>query len=123
MTEPADKLPESLTPKDISLSAELGQQVNLLKQFLNLGRDKSLQTALSICEWTIRPGDDGAPLLEIRCFSCGSWRQVVGKSVEIANQLRQAAGPAASVLIHRPPQAPEVRNGRYLFHLYRDCES
>ncbi len=103
MPHPADEQPQYLTPKDVSLSHELGQQAELLTRFLNT-HDKSLQAALSICEWTIRPGDDGAPLLEIRCFSCGSWRQILGKSIEIANQLRRAAGPTASVLIHRPPR-------------------
>ena len=121
MTHPADEQPQILTPKDVSLAAELGQQADLLKRFLN-SRDKSLQSALSLCEWTIRPGDDGAPLLEIRCASCGSWRQVLGKSIEIANQLRRTAGPNASVLIHRPPGAPDIRHVRYLFHLYREME-
>lgn len=121
MTHPADEQPQILTPKDVSLAAELGQQVDLLDQFLN-SRDKSLRRALALCEWTIRPGDDGAPLLEIRCFSCGSWRQVVGKSLEIANQLRRAAGPNASVLIHRPQGSPDVLNACYLFHFYRERE-
>lgn len=118
MTHSADEQHQS-TPKDISLYKGLGQQLDLLNQFLNSG-DNSLRNALSLCEWTIRPGDDGAPLLEIRCASCGSWRQVLGKSIEIANQLRRAAGPTASVLIHRPQGIPEIRDIRYLFNLYRD---
>ncbi len=121
MTQPADDQPQSLTPKDISLTAELGQQADLLKRFLN-SRDKSLQAALSICEWTIRPGDDGAPLLEIRCFSCGSWRQLLGKSIEIASHLRRVAGLTANVLLHRPEEIPEVRKARYLFQIYRDSQ-
>lgn len=119
MTHSADEQHQSLTPKDISLSNALGQQLDLLNQFLNSG-DNSLRKALSLCEWTIRPGDDGAPLLEIRCVSFGSWRQVLGKSIEIANQLRRAAGPTASVLIHRPQGIPEIQDIRYLFNLYRD---
>lgn len=120
MTHSAEEESPILTPRDVSLAAELGQQVELLKQFLS--GDKSLQKALSVCEWAIRPGDDGAPLLEIRCASCGSWRQVLGRSIEIANQLRRAAGPKASVLIHRPKQLPDIRHPRYLFHLYREKE-
>lgn len=110
MTHSADE--PSATFKDLCLATELGQQTALLQRFLE-ACNKSFRPVLSLCEWTIRPGEDGAPVLEIDCPTHGSRREVLHRSLEIANQLHRVLGPTASILVRGPRQIPEMRNVRY----------
>jgi hypothetical protein len=59
MNRPLDAQPPKLTPTDVSLSAALGQQADLLRRFHD-SCNSPMREVLSLCEWTIRPGNDNA---------------------------------------------------------------
>ncbi len=119
MMNSPDEPRQPLTSKDQSLIDSLLAQTHLLKQFHD-SCDRSVQRVLSLCEWTIRPDDDNAPLLEINCFSYGSWRQILEKNLEITTRLRQAVGATANVTVRCHKPVPKIRYVGYFFNTYRD---
>ncbi|MGH2413842.1 MAG: hypothetical protein ACRDEA_09175 [Microcystaceae cyanobacterium] len=119
MLDPADRPDQFMTSKDLSLAASLGQQANLLKQFYN-SCDRSVQRVLSLCEWTISPGNSSVQLLEVNCFSYGSWRQILEKNLKITIQLRQVVGATANITVRCTKPVPPMRHVGYFFNPYRD---